>query len=168
MQRLCWKSWLLVYTWELEHLWTSLPFLTHRKFLCGRWRCMNMFTITSIVLHGATLLYYFWCISPLFTDLFSIIRNRFGFCITFTEECVPAYSYRHLLSLTSNTTMFQVQHTHSLHYTTIQSISCSQGVLNKHLNISVGADSPEGGFDALLQATVCTEVCSLNTVTHMK
>ena len=33
-----------------------------------------------------------------------------------------------------------------------------QGALNSYLNISVGADNPEGGFDALLQATVCTEV----------
>ncbi|XP_053552426.1 integrin beta-7-like [Bombina bombina] len=57
-------------------------------------------------------------------------------CPSRTERCQPAFSYRHVLPLTSNLTLFQM------------SVSAE--------NISGNLDSPEGGFDAMLQAAVCT------------
>ncbi|XP_066440322.1 integrin beta-7 [Eleutherodactylus coqui] len=63
------------------------------------------------------------------------------------ERCQPPFSYRHVLSLTSNLTLFQ------------QRVSAE--------NISGNLDSPEGGFDAILQAAVCTDHIGWRNVTRL-
>lgn len=52
--------------------------------------------------------------------------------------CVPSYSFKHAISLTSNNTEFN---------TRIQ-----------EQNISANVDPPEGGFDGILQAAVCQQL----------
>ncbi|XP_069791489.1 integrin beta-6 isoform X2 [Narcine bancroftii] len=58
-------------------------------------------------------------------------------CWGIYEHCLPAYSYKHMLSLTEDTTKF------------------NEVVRNQQ--ISANMDTPEGGFDAILQASVCKE-----------
>ncbi|XP_067891366.1 integrin beta-6 isoform X1 [Heterodontus francisci] len=52
-------------------------------------------------------------------------------------HCLPTFGYRHMLSLTEDTTKFNE-------------------VVQKQ-QISANMDTPEGGFDAILQASVCKE-----------
>ncbi|XP_075190653.1 integrin beta-7 [Anomaloglossus baeobatrachus] len=68
-------------------------------------------------------------------------------CPSRTERCQPPFSYRHVLSLTSNLTLFQ------------QRVSAE--------NISGNLDTPEGGFDAILQAAVCTDHIGWRNVTRL-
>ncbi|XP_071990711.1 integrin beta-7 isoform X1 [Engystomops pustulosus] len=68
-------------------------------------------------------------------------------CPSRTERCQPTFSYRHVLSLTSNLTLFQ------------QRVSAE--------NISGNLDTPEGGFDAILQAAVCTDHIGWRNVTRL-
>ncbi|KAE8627015.1 hypothetical protein XENTR_v10006835 [Xenopus tropicalis] len=63
------------------------------------------------------------------------------------EKCQPPFSYRHVLSLTSNLTLFQMR------------VSAE--------NISGNLDMPEGGLDAMLQAAVCTDVIGWRNVTRL-
>ncbi|KAG8452692.1 hypothetical protein GDO86_004468 [Hymenochirus boettgeri] len=63
------------------------------------------------------------------------------------ERCQPPFSYRHVLPLTSNLTLFQ------------QRVSAE--------NISGNLDSPEGGLDAMLQAAVCTNLIGWRNVTRL-
>ncbi|KAM6958736.1 integrin beta-8 [Aplochiton taeniatus] len=56
-------------------------------------------------------------------------------CSDYETRCRPAHGYHHLLSLTENTTEFT-------------------GMV-KRQRISGNVDTPEGGLDAMLQATVC-------------
>ncbi|XP_072435540.1 integrin beta-6 isoform X1 [Chiloscyllium punctatum] len=58
-------------------------------------------------------------------------------CWTQDAECLPTFGYRHMLSLTEDTTKFNE-------------------VVQKQ-QISANVDDTEGGFDAILQATVCKE-----------
>ncbi|XP_059503296.1 integrin beta-6 isoform X4 [Stegostoma tigrinum] len=58
-------------------------------------------------------------------------------CWTQDTECLPTFGYRHMLSLTEDTTRFNE-------------------VVQKQ-QISANVDDTEGGFDAILQATVCKE-----------
>ncbi|XP_063808171.1 integrin beta-7 [Pseudophryne corroboree] len=68
-------------------------------------------------------------------------------CPSRSERCQPPFSYRHVLSLTSNLTLFQ------------QRVSAE--------NISGNLDSPEGGLDAILQAAVCTDRIGWRNVTRL-
>ncbi|OCT95911.1 integrin beta-7 [Xenopus laevis] len=63
------------------------------------------------------------------------------------ERCQPPFSYRHVLSLTSNLTLFQMR------------VSAE--------NISGNLDAPEGGLDAMLQAAVCTDLIGWRNVTRL-
>ncbi|XP_072118116.1 integrin beta-6 [Mobula birostris] len=58
-------------------------------------------------------------------------------CWVVYDHCLPAFGYKHLLSLTEDTIKF------------------NEVVQNQQ--ISANVDTPEGGFDAILQATVCKE-----------
>lgn len=51
------------------------------------------------------------------------------------QSCAPAFSFRHVLSLTQNGSLF--------------------GELVGRQNISGNLDSPEGGLDALMQVAAC-------------
>ncbi|MEE6472129.1 hypothetical protein FKM82_009488 [Ascaphus truei] len=68
-------------------------------------------------------------------------------CPSRTERCQPPFSYRHVLSLTSNLTLFQLR------------VSAE--------NISGNLDAPEGGLDAMLQAAVCTNHIGWRNVTRL-
>lgn len=70
---------------------------------------------------------------PYVNTVQSQLRNP---CPTRTEHCQPPFSYRNVLPLTSNLTLFQ------------ERVSAE--------NISGNLDSPEGGLDAMFQAAVCT------------
>ncbi|XP_063284544.1 integrin beta-7 [Pelobates fuscus] len=68
-------------------------------------------------------------------------------CPSRTERCQPPFSYRHVLDLTSNLTLFEMR------------VSAE--------NISGNLDSPEGGLDAMLQAAVCTDRIGWRNVTRL-
>lgn len=53
----------------------------------------------------------------------------------FTDDCVPTFGYRHILSLTNDSERFNE--------------------IVKKQKISANIDTPEAGFDAIMQATVC-------------
>ncbi|KAM4794815.1 integrin beta-7 [Rhinophrynus dorsalis] len=68
-------------------------------------------------------------------------------CPSRNERCQPPFSYRHVLPLTSDLTLFQLR------------VSAE--------NISGNLDSPEGGLDAMLQAAVCAEQIGWRNVTRL-
>ncbi|KAM4700876.1 integrin beta-7 isoform 1-T3 [Discoglossus pictus] len=68
-------------------------------------------------------------------------------CPTREERCQPPFSYRHVLALTSDLTLFQ------------QRVSAE--------NISGNLDSPEGGLDAMMQAAVCMDKIGWRNVTRL-
>ncbi|XP_072261898.1 integrin beta-7 [Pyxicephalus adspersus] len=74
----------------------------------------------------------------------SQLRNP---CPSRTERCQPPFSYRNVLSLTSNLTLFQ------------ERVSAE--------SISGNLDSPEGGLDAMFQAAVCTDHIGWRNVTRL-
>lgn len=51
------------------------------------------------------------------------------------NECLPMFGYKHVLTLTDQVTRFNEE--------------------VRKQNVSRNRDAPEGGFDAILQATVC-------------
>ncbi|XP_053313718.1 integrin beta-7 [Spea bombifrons] len=68
-------------------------------------------------------------------------------CSSRTERCQPPFSYRHVLPLTSNLTLFQLR------------VSAQ--------DISGNMDAPEGGLDAMVQAAVCTNHIGWRNVTRL-
>nr|XP_014350673.1 PREDICTED: integrin beta-7 isoform X1 [Latimeria chalumnae] len=68
-------------------------------------------------------------------------------CPDRTETCQPPFSFRHVLALTDNATEFEVK--------------VSQQKISGNL------DSPEGGFDALMQAAVCENQIGWRNVTRL-
>lgn len=52
-----------------------------------------------------------------------------------SDQCVPPYGYLHHMTLTDDSTQFETE--------------------VKNAKVSGNLDSPEGGFDALMQAVVC-------------
>ncbi|XP_073469668.1 integrin beta-7 [Aquarana catesbeiana] len=81
---------------------------------------------------------------PYVNTVQSQLRNP---CPTRTEHCQPPFSYRNVLPLTSNFTLFQ------------ERVSAE--------NISGNLDSPEGGLDAMFQAAVCTDHVGWRNVTRL-
>uniref|UniRef100_A0A8C5MIM6 Integrin beta n=1 Tax=Leptobrachium leishanense TaxID=445787 RepID=A0A8C5MIM6_9ANUR len=81
---------------------------------------------------------------PYVSTLKSKLQNP---CPSRTESCQPPFSYRHVLDLTSNLTLFQLR------------VSAE--------NISGNLDSPEGGLDAMLQAAVCADRIGWRNVTRL-
>ncbi|XP_018411705.1 PREDICTED: integrin beta-7 [Nanorana parkeri] len=81
---------------------------------------------------------------PYVNTVESQMRNP---CQKRTERCQPPFSYRNVLSLTSNLTLFQ------------ERVSAE--------NISGNLDSPEGGLDAMFQAAVCTDHIGWRNVTRL-
>ncbi|KAG5850493.1 hypothetical protein ANANG_G00083050 [Anguilla anguilla] len=63
------------------------------------------------------------------------------------QSCAPAFSFRHVLSLTQNGSLF--------------------GELVGRQNISGNLDSPEGGLDALMQVAACEEAIGWRNVTRL-
>ncbi|XP_030054041.1 integrin beta-7 [Microcaecilia unicolor] len=63
------------------------------------------------------------------------------------EQCQPPFSFKHVLSLTDNATKFELKVSEQ--------------------NISGNLDSPEGGFDAIMQAAVCTDQIGWRNVTRL-
>ncbi|XP_069509434.1 integrin beta-7 [Ambystoma mexicanum] len=63
------------------------------------------------------------------------------------EQCQPPFSFKHILALTSNATEFEIKVSEQ--------------------NISGNLDSPEGGFDAIMQAAVCTDSIGWRNVTRL-
>ncbi|KAM4697887.1 integrin beta-6 [Rhinophrynus dorsalis] len=58
-------------------------------------------------------------------------------CQSVSHNCLPAFGYKHVLSLTQNAENFNE--------------------IIKQQKISANIDTPEGGFDAIMQAAVCKE-----------
>ncbi|XP_078543618.1 integrin beta-7 [Lissotriton helveticus] len=63
------------------------------------------------------------------------------------EQCQPPFSFKHVLALTDNATEFEIKVSEQ--------------------NISGNLDSPEGGFDAIMQAAVCTDQIGWRNVTRL-
>ncbi|XP_043939792.1 integrin beta-7 isoform X2 [Protopterus annectens] len=68
-------------------------------------------------------------------------------CPERTEKCQSPFSFKHVLQLTDNVTEFELK--------------VSQQ------SISANLDSPEGGFDAMMQAAVCMEEIGWRNVTRL-
>ncbi|KAM9319891.1 integrin beta-7 [Gastrophryne carolinensis] len=81
---------------------------------------------------------------PYVNTIESQMRNP---CPSRLESCQPPFSYRNVLPLTSNLTLFQ------------ERVSAE--------NISGNLDSPEGGLDAMFQAAVCTDSIGWRNVTRL-
>ncbi|XP_038645572.1 integrin beta-6 isoform X1 [Scyliorhinus canicula] len=74
---------------------------------------------------------------PMSPYIKTTMRDLANPCWRHDVNCLPTFGYRHMLSLTEDTTKFNE-------------------VVQKQ-QISANVDTPEGGFDAILQATVCKE-----------
>ncbi|XP_063789722.1 integrin beta-6 isoform X1 [Pseudophryne corroboree] len=73
-------------------------------------------------------------VSPYIKTVKEEIENP---CHTVSIYCLPTFGYKHVLSLTHNTTHFNE--------------------IVKKQKISANIDTPEGGFDAIMQAAVCKD-----------
>ncbi|XP_048342295.1 integrin beta-6 isoform X1 [Sphaerodactylus townsendi] len=73
-------------------------------------------------------------VSPFIKTVPEEIENP---CRGFTDDCSPTFGYRHILSLTNDSERFN-------------------GMVKKQ-KISANIDTPEAGFDAIMQAVVCKE-----------
>lgn len=75
-------------------------------------------------------------------------------------KCAPPFSFRHILSLTSHTQSFQVKYWSSHLNVFLNFIGFLKLFFNfqrevESATVSGNLDSPEGGFDAIMQAVVC-------------
>ncbi|KAH0621414.1 hypothetical protein JD844_022702 [Phrynosoma platyrhinos] len=73
-------------------------------------------------------------VSPFINTLTEEIQNP---CRSVPHDCSPTFGYKHVLSLTSDSERFNA--------------------IVKEQKISANIDTPEGGFDAIMQAAVCKE-----------
>lgn len=64
-----------------------------------------------------------------------IYKLSHSFCRSVPYECLPTFGYKHVLSLTNDAERFNE--------------------IVKGQRISANIDTPEGGFDAIMQAAVC-------------
>ena len=74
-------------------------------------------------------------------------------------NCEPTYSFRHTINFTSDANLFAVSAGGITYINMYTHVHLQQRIQNE--TISGNLDSPEGGFDAMLQVIVCQNVRSI-------